>query len=274
MFVDFNTDTWAKGWMQKLPLEAKLLYVYLYTSPTVNQPALYHITLRTITHDTGIPEARLVALLRRLAPQVMWDAAAEVVWIVDHARDQFFKNGVISEQVAKGLIKNLNVVGEHPFVSEFFTRYPLMTVYRGSNRPSETPQNRGSIDPPGGEGRGRVFISGKGLQRENQNNPASADVCTTIPELTEVDFAALFARWSPVNETLTLDTVRARYYDARAWLTKQGGNPTRADLMAAVNSFLNPQRQRPQVVGRAAGNGAAARAIGAEKYTDPNRLRD
>ena len=59
-----STSFWDDAWIQDLDSDAKLLYMYLLTSPLTNIAGVYKITSRRISFDTGISRDLAEALLQ------------------------------------------------------------------------------------------------------------------------------------------------------------------------------------------------------------------
>jgi len=84
----FNTDYWADSFVETLPAEGKLLYIYLWTNPQCNQAGLYEITLDRIAYETKLPVDSLPSLLKALEPKVKWYGDHNIVWIKNFLKRQ------------------------------------------------------------------------------------------------------------------------------------------------------------------------------------------
>lgn len=58
------TSFWNDSWVQTLPMEQKLFYLYLLTNPLTNVAGVYEITERRISFDTGIEENDVKAYIK------------------------------------------------------------------------------------------------------------------------------------------------------------------------------------------------------------------
>jgi len=84
----FNTDYWADSFVETLPAEGKLLYIYLWTNPQCNQAGLYEITLDRVAYETKLPIDSLPSLLKALEPKVKWYGENNIVWIKNFLKRQ------------------------------------------------------------------------------------------------------------------------------------------------------------------------------------------
>ena len=59
-----NTEFWDDGYIRKLKIDEKFLYLYLLTNPLTNICGIYEITTERMAFDTGIEENRVIEILR------------------------------------------------------------------------------------------------------------------------------------------------------------------------------------------------------------------
>jgi len=98
----FQTEMWTDPFIQGLPPEAKLLFIYLWTNKHCNQAGLYEITLKTMAFDTGLPQDSLPALLKQLEPKVAWYPEQNLIWVKNFLKRQA-KSSSFLEAAAKCL---------------------------------------------------------------------------------------------------------------------------------------------------------------------------
>ncbi len=84
----FQTELWTDPFVQGLPPEGKLLFIYLWTNKHCNQAGLYEISLKTVAFDTGLPAERLPTLLKQLEPKVAWFAERNMIWVKNFLKRQ------------------------------------------------------------------------------------------------------------------------------------------------------------------------------------------
>lgn len=84
----FDDAFWGDKFVQSLPPNAKLLFAYLWTNKSCNQAALYEITIRTITFETGFEEKELPPLFETLKPKVQWYPDNNIVWVKNFVKRQ------------------------------------------------------------------------------------------------------------------------------------------------------------------------------------------
>ncbi len=209
--VDFNSATWTDPWVRKLPKDAKILFLYLWTNNHKNLIALYPIDIDTMAFETALNKKEVLKALTALRQKVKYDPVNERVWIVNHVRHQYLRTGKVSVQIVKGIKKCL-IAARHPFANDFLrvygdlvTAFPELQeiqivtdkVYRGSIE--------GSIDPPGkGKGKG----GGKGLK----NNEAFEEFWEAYParngkKLLKADAQEAFKRIKDGDIPLLLQAV-------------------------------------------------------------------
>jgi hypothetical protein len=160
MIVDFNSCTWTDPWFRKLPLNAKFLFIYLWTNSHKNTAGIYPLALEIISFEAGLPFEQVEKYLKILHPKVKYDFEKEIVWIVNHVKHQFMRTGNVSFKIIINLVKCLAALPEdHPFVSEFLEKYHTLSIEY------PYPMKKVSIYPTsGGEGKGAGKGDGDGMQ--------------------------------------------------------------------------------------------------------------
>jgi len=84
----FLTETWDDDWFQELDKDRKYLFIYLWSNSHVTQAGLYHITPRSISFETRLPEEALPDLLNSLAPKVIWYQNSNLIWVKNFIKRQ------------------------------------------------------------------------------------------------------------------------------------------------------------------------------------------
>ena len=59
-----NTEFWDDGWIKKLKVDEKFLYLYLLTNPLTNICGIYEISPERMSFDTGMDLSRVIEILR------------------------------------------------------------------------------------------------------------------------------------------------------------------------------------------------------------------
>lgn len=77
----FDTGYWTDTFIQRLPSEGKLLYIYLWTNSHCNQAGLYEIAPEIIAFETKLAEADIPALLEVLKPKAIWYPEHNLIWV-------------------------------------------------------------------------------------------------------------------------------------------------------------------------------------------------
>lgn len=84
----FDTAYWNEPFIMKLPLKAKLLYLYLWTNIHCNQAGLYEIAIETISWETGLAVEEIPELLKLMEKKVTWLPEQNLVWVKNFLRRQ------------------------------------------------------------------------------------------------------------------------------------------------------------------------------------------
>jgi hypothetical protein len=158
--TDFDSVFWTDPWLRKRTPHARYLFSYLFTGPHKNRAGLYSIDIDVISFETGMSREKIEKAMPELNPKVKYDYDNEIVFIINHVKHQFAKNGNISPKMGEAIAKDLNKLPrEHPFVLEF------IEVYSDFFLLSET----FSIEYQYSQGKGRVR-EGKGKGSFNLND--------------------------------------------------------------------------------------------------------
>jgi DnaD/phage-associated family protein len=109
----FSTELWNDTFVRKLPKDAKLLFVYLWTNPHCNQAGLYEIDPETIAFETKLAEVDIPSLLELLEPKVKWYPETNLVWVKN-----FIKRQAKSPKFLIAVAKCLNLISNNGAVQE------------------------------------------------------------------------------------------------------------------------------------------------------------
>ncbi len=110
----FQTELWTDPYIQGLPPEAKLLFIYLWTNKHCNQAGLYEVTLKTMAFDTGLSQDSLDDLLKQLEPKVIWYPEQNLIWVKN-----FLKRQCKSQSFLIAAAKCLKSIRLNGLVKEF-----------------------------------------------------------------------------------------------------------------------------------------------------------
>jgi len=105
--------------------EAQVLALYLITGPHANMIGLYYLPIAYITADTGIPFEGASKALAKLHEGgfCKYDQTAEVVWVVEMARNQVGERLVEADKRCKSIHREYMSLPQNSFLKEFFDRY-------------------------------------------------------------------------------------------------------------------------------------------------------
>ena len=81
-------DFWSDPFVEDLPSAAKLLYLYLITSPHTNNLGVLEITRRRIAYETGLDEATVDLHLAQLEESEKLFSVDGVIWLTNFVRHQ------------------------------------------------------------------------------------------------------------------------------------------------------------------------------------------
>jgi DnaD/phage-associated family protein len=109
----FNTELWNDPFIQELPPEGKLLYIYLWTNAHCNQAGLYEITSTTIAFETKLPAADIPKFLELLKPKVVWYPDSNLVWVKN-----FIKRQTKSPKFLIAVAKSLSFIHHNGAIQE------------------------------------------------------------------------------------------------------------------------------------------------------------
>ncbi len=126
MIVDFNSNIWLEPWFQRLSRTAKVLYIYLYGNDHKNLIGLYYLSIQFMAVETGIPAKEIEVALKVLSPKIQYDHEKSVVWVVEHFKEQFLRNGKLSPKILRRAIQNILSMKPHPFTDKFQEHYPIV----------------------------------------------------------------------------------------------------------------------------------------------------
>jgi len=134
----FDTEYWNDPDIMKLPMKAKLLYIYLWTNIHCNQAGLYEIAIETISFETKLIVEEIPELLKLLEKKVTWLPEQNLIWVKNFLHRQS-KSPLFLTAAAKCLekINNNGLVKEY---IDYNLRYTLSIPYReGIDRVSIPP---------------------------------------------------------------------------------------------------------------------------------------
>jgi hypothetical protein len=99
-----ESSIWEDEKFCALSVEAKLLFIYLFSSPHRNMVGLYRLTIKYISSDTGFNESKILELMKELISNGMVSYLGDYVLV-----KKFLKyNPLNNEKQAKGAIKRLS----------------------------------------------------------------------------------------------------------------------------------------------------------------------
>ena len=116
---------WMRGSGKKLrgnPV-AQVLALYFMTAPQSNLIGLYYISINSIVAETGLTEEQIHETLPLITDIVSYDLANEIAYLPMHAAYQIGDYMHGNDKRKQLVLKDLELVGSHPFVDEFLNKY-------------------------------------------------------------------------------------------------------------------------------------------------------
>lgn len=118
---------WTRGSGKRLrgDHEAQVVAQYLLSGPESNMIGLYHLTLPALAHHIGSPLEGASKALRRVCAEgfAAYDDENELVWVFNAAKIEFGDGLKLGDKRISGIAKQLQTVGNHPFVRGFLHLY-------------------------------------------------------------------------------------------------------------------------------------------------------
>lgn len=163
---------WNDPFVESLPPPAKLLYLYLITSPNTNSLGVLEISTRRMEYETGLEKADVLAALRLLSQRGKVVEADNLIWLVNFVKHQTSTSpklmthlkalaaSVSSPFIARSIWQRYpNLFNEEPqcpidTVSEPY-RYRIDTVSIPSGELEVEVEVESEVEPGRGRGRGR-----------------------------------------------------------------------------------------------------------------------
>jgi hypothetical protein len=84
-YRSFLTDTWHDPWFESLSVQAKLLFVYLWTNPASNPPGIYELSVSRIKYESGVDFLKYYPEIQK---KVTWFEEDNTVWVHNFFRYQ------------------------------------------------------------------------------------------------------------------------------------------------------------------------------------------
>ena len=228
-------------------IEAQVVAMYLVSSPHANMLGLYYLPIPYICHETGLsPEGASKALASLSEAEFCrYDAAAEVVWVVEMAKYQVADGLKPDDKRCKGIQNDYEALPENAFLSAFYERYRHafhMATARGQ-KPAKAKAHRSPFQAPPKPGAGAGAGAGENtLSGEPDGAPASPppaqQVLDYLNERAGTDFRAVETNLKLVNARLasgvSVEQCR-QVIDAK--VAEWGSNPDMAKFLRPKTLF-------------------------------------
>jgi len=181
----FDTAYWNDPDIMKLPMKAKLLYIYLWTNVHCNQAGLYEIAPETISFETGLTAEELPELLKLLVKKIAWLPEQNLIWVKNFLHRQS-KSPQFLTAAAKCL-ENINNDGLVKEYVDYNLGYSLSIPYReGIDTVSIPPYSYALSHALSGKekgvvkGEGKTNLKGQGKKSASEGTKKGESVVNEI----------------------------------------------------------------------------------------------
>ena len=153
-----DTGFWNDRFVQPKSFNAKGFYLYSWTNEHCNQAGFYEITLVTISWETGLDEAQILAALDELYPKVVWYPDKDLLWV-----RPFVKRQSRSPKFLIAAGKCLEKINDKRLVEDYLQyyrdTYNLEIPYRYPIDTLSIPSTRAEDQKDAGSGAGSYSLS-------------------------------------------------------------------------------------------------------------------
>jgi hypothetical protein len=126
-----SDEFWGDPFVEELPSDAKLLYLWLMTNKRQNPSGIFESTIRAIATETGLDTEDVPGLIGSLSEKVVWCREKNLIWVKNFTRRQckssrFLLGAIPSLRALKnGDIKEAYIA----YNKEIFDRYNIDIVF-------------------------------------------------------------------------------------------------------------------------------------------------
>lgn len=142
-YAKISPQFWTRGSGKRLrgDADAQVVALYLVTSPAANMIGIYYVPFVAVAHETGLGPERVAGAMKRLetAGFAFYDHDAELAWVPNMASYQLGEAISLKDNRHKGVLAELQRVGQHPFVDRFHEKYAEMYSLPPLPRPFTVP---------------------------------------------------------------------------------------------------------------------------------------
>ena len=125
-FRKVSPDMWRSDeWFQELPTDGRLLWIYLFTGPSVSISGIYKIPLKTMAFETGLIPERVQELLDYFAASDKAYYEDSIIWVRNLRRYQ--AGTTPSPTVLVGIEKDLAKIPYCPLKERYCIHYGYST---------------------------------------------------------------------------------------------------------------------------------------------------
>jgi len=256
-FRQLHTRAWSDAWFSDLPVDLKLLFIYLFSNERASVCGLYELPLKIIAFETGLDKSRIIQGLNDFEAddKVFYDFDHSVIWVRNMRKYQ----GSSSVKLQARIYADIKAVPDCELKQEFLEHF------NGQAARVSIPYQDG-IDT----GPDRVSISVKSLSDSQsdsiiQNTKKTEDsLVVWFEELTGFPIPPSPENLRALDEMAALGAIRSDLEGATAFFARIGKVcRTPAQILESVRFQVGKRTQakaRPSSR-RNGGTGPPAKAI-------------
>jgi hypothetical protein len=119
-YRSLHVKIWSDPVIENLPPNARYIFIYLITTPVRNESAMYDITLKRISNDTGLNLKQVKDSMDVLVREkrIMYDDSTCTVWVVNAVKHQS-----MNDNCMKSILTDLNKCSSKSIAYQFALYY-------------------------------------------------------------------------------------------------------------------------------------------------------
>lgn len=178
-FRSIQTRVWREDdWFQRLPTDARLFWIYLFSNPSASICGIYRLPVATMAFESGLPEERIRELLKQFADAGKAFYEDNTIWVVRMRENQLGRK--ISQQQLTGIDKDLAKVPASALKQRYLLHYgyPMDTVSIPTATDTGTVTVTGTVTDTDTDTGTIERADGKGRRPTRQASADLGRVCT------------------------------------------------------------------------------------------------
>lgn len=161
-FRQIYTRIWKDNWFSDLDMDAKMLFIYLFSNERASVSGIYELPLKYISFETGIEKPRLIELLDQFKADGKVQYEDGIIWVVNLRK----YNETTSPKVQTRLTKDVSCIPDSDTLKKYCEHYGIPYPYRINTHDEKNSRDR----------------DGDGNIKEGANAPFSAPLAEPEPQ--------------------------------------------------------------------------------------------